>query len=973
MGIKLTERSLYHPMISLLEELGFSGVQEVSSRSGEGIADILAEKDGRRYIFEVKRSGYRSLIGGILQAYRYALSFDTKNLVVVVYPDDSFLEVSAPGEATFAPLKAQPEILCLTENWVKYFRAGEISLEEFVAELCRKIEHRLPADVDMDLVADALREVVRKAMRVFEKYFRKRSIADALSSDIDYFISQIDGSAQGKGRERLVSSFRKTMLPYLLVNQIVFYQVFARSTGRVPELSESISNLEEMRRLFQRIVREINYKPIFSIDVAGKLPPSREAVQLVRDAIAAVNVLRVENLRHDLLGRLFHYLLPEELRRKLSAFYTEPKAADLLAALAIPSWDATVWDPACGSGTLLVAAYRRKLELCLKERGEKLSERELDMLHSLFIEEQLTGTDIMPFATHLTAINLCSQRISTPVRLCRVSMEDSLRYFGVVERGEIREEAGYERARREVDKLERTYRTIDDFVEGREAPVRDAEEGALFHLYKPDVILINPPFTRRERIPESYRQGVLRHAEILRRCDSRADLWCPFLALADALLPQGGVIGAVLPTAFLSGSESQKIRDWILENYSIEYIVLPPPKNSFSEGARYGDFIAVMRKGKARMYGRRVKIARLKKPLREIPDGMFQNLIKKLRTHIEDKPLIREEFEIFVLPEEKLRESRKNLSLALSLAGSSRKLYESTLSMLVSSGLCTNLGRYYPVREGIVSTVRGVSRMFYVTRGLSRSRTKRAALVLSGEREDGILASSGGKTLHIDREHLQPALRTIYGLKRLDASGEHDYIVTEHSPLGDVLSDIAPEELRKAISSLHNQLKSQGKFYVAVPDKANIATGDVHHLAVFSSTPLYLSNSLFGIECESEKEAKILTLSLDTSFTLLQFLHRTRPTLLGYKLQRLSAREWGRVQVLNPKALQEDKKKSLLSTFEEVSKVSVPRIAEQLRERHSYRVSVDRAILDALNVPEEKQEQMLDELYEHLLSMIEGL
>ena len=78
--------------------------------------------------------------------------------------------------------------------------------------------------------------------------------------------------------------------------------------------------------------------------------------------------------RHDLAGRIFNRLIAE--RKLLAAFYTSIPASTLLAGLALSSsrWSLVDWgsqedianlrvvDPACGTGTLLMAAYRQLVQ-----------------------------------------------------------------------------------------------------------------------------------------------------------------------------------------------------------------------------------------------------------------------------------------------------------------------------------------------------------------------------------------------------------------------------------------------------------------------------------------------------------------------------------------------------------------------------------------------------------------------------------
>ena len=79
----------------------------------------------------------------------------------------------------------------------------------------------------------------------------------------------------------------------------------------------------------------------------------------------------------------------------------------MLTGLTIDSWDETVIDPACGSGTLLVSSYQRKLEMYKDENDDNNFKK----IHKRFLEQEITGIDIMPFASHITTINLAMQDI----------------------------------------------------------------------------------------------------------------------------------------------------------------------------------------------------------------------------------------------------------------------------------------------------------------------------------------------------------------------------------------------------------------------------------------------------------------------------------------------------------------------------------------------------------------------------------
>jgi len=88
----------------------------------------------------------------------------------------------------------------------------------------------------------------------------------------------------------------------------------------------------------------------------------------------------------------------------VAAFYTNNEAGALLARLAIHKATDKTIDLACGSGTLLVSAYHRKKEL-MEAEGKTFTPQD----HKRFLEKELTGIDIMPFAAHLAAVHLSLQ------------------------------------------------------------------------------------------------------------------------------------------------------------------------------------------------------------------------------------------------------------------------------------------------------------------------------------------------------------------------------------------------------------------------------------------------------------------------------------------------------------------------------------------------------------------------------------
>ena len=114
----------------------------------------------------------------------------------------------------------------------------------------------------------------------------------------------------------------------------------------------------------------------------------------------------------DLLKKLYHYLLPREIRHDLGEFYTPDWLAErLLVQLgeplftlpkpgaAIPTPNKRLLDPACGSGTFLILAAR-----ALKANCAQAGLAEGDTLEVILVS--IAGIDLNPLAVMAARVNL---------------------------------------------------------------------------------------------------------------------------------------------------------------------------------------------------------------------------------------------------------------------------------------------------------------------------------------------------------------------------------------------------------------------------------------------------------------------------------------------------------------------------------------------------------------------------------------
>ena len=266
-----------------------------------------------------------------------------------------------------------------------------------------------------------------------------------------------------------------------------------------------------------RGILAVDYRPVFETGRAALTalsadPDTGQAVSRLARVVAHVSE-RVAGLRHDLLGRIFHRVL--DTARYDGSFYTSTAAATLLASLALreedgdwsdPNFAASlrICDPACGTGTLLMAAAERIRDLrAAPGVGDAEDEEALGLI---LVEDVLWGFDVNLTATHMAASAL--GMLSPTTRFSRMNIHrtllgvyDDVPYIGSLEflSGQARLAA---------------WPSTSQHVES---------EGAMDERPPPmDLVIMNPPFTRDSlRHDQFNRDDELKQRELLRNVRRR--------------------------------------------------------------------------------------------------------------------------------------------------------------------------------------------------------------------------------------------------------------------------------------------------------------------------------------------------------------------------------------------------------------------------------------------------------------------
>jgi len=797
-----TEMSLRDLLIEELKRRGVVVVPEVSFRTVDGrrLMPDLVLKNGAEYIVETKLGAETKLLDAMVQLYDYSKHVvEAKGAFAVLFPAE--LRRPWPSDVIMSIARdAKTEISCI--GIFKDLRPSQPfkgNLFEVADWIAGHVLRAPVVEADTGFAIRVLRDVVD---------FVTASVRQLQSKDLEDIFggrNVFENVLQYEEGKYPLEEMRRAAT-YLLINQLLFYHVLTRVDSSFSVIDEDrIRHPADLRAYFEPVLRR-DYSSVFGFDVASRLPDS--AVDAVKKAVIAVKALAPEKIRHDLLGKVFHELIPFEVRKSVAAFYTNNEAAEILAQLAIDRADAKVMDLACGSGTLLVAAYRRKRELLLKEKGAFTLED-----HKRFLEEDLTGVDIMPFAAHMAVVHLSLQALAAghETEKVRIAVWDSTE----LEPGQTIPAISRE--------LKAAYKrpTLELFMEGK--PLKEkayVEKGAItlegiggeqIPLEKADVVIMNPPFTRQQRIPKDYKKVLAkRFSNEGRYIHGQMGYHGYFLLLADRFLKNEGRLALVLPASVLNADGFFKIREFLVNNYHIEHIITTWQRAAFSENAQFREILLIGKK----MSKAPVNVTCVVTELKSLPCDLEEakKVAEKLTnlSKVKGRGVIYNDknMQVSLFTMDYLKNTVENIFKIL--AFTDKKLLEIwQLVNMHSRDKLTLFKKYLDKynggpREGVAlgQIVRGGGiGSFYIHRNPSKMLKRNDVWLLRKANKDKIIAEHKRLKLkfRIPLNALHFAMRRFSGFNSFDISEELDFIVSNNFPDSEAFFNISGKKLIQSV------------------------------------------------------------------------------------------------------------------------------------------------------------------------------
>jgi len=826
MNAKITERTFYPFLIGVIKSHGGTGVSEVKYNSEP---DIVFDLVGRKWILGVKLGETIPILkSAFLQYHRHRDESRIDHGILLFLPEE--VRSIKPTESAIAKAVAEKKCTCLidTPDIKEELRATTFPqlLSRIENEILPKLERRESKGYSLATVIPLLKQHVSEIMQ-------NTKLTDTEMVQVITDKELLTGL--GNHKEETSAEIARFLASYILLSQILFLRLFSRTRPDILPIREGKITHHWLRTAFNRVL-DINYRPIFSLDVLDAIPES-----YIQDTFDLIWGLEIERIRYELPGRLFHELMPKPIRKMLAAFYTRPQAAEVLSRLTIENSDDSIFDCACGSGTILVSAYRRKLELFHDEGREGNP-------HKRFCEEEIFGADIMPFAVHLTSANLASLDPSTTLEITEIIQGDSL---------DLSEGSTYQSGV-QTSLLPKTKRGYT-----MKGELHDVD------LKKVNAVLMNPPFTKVERGIRKY-VNMERFGAI---CGNEIGLWGHFIVLANEFLRDGGIFGGVIPISILRGRETEKIRKFVFSNWTILYILKCTFNYGFSEYSEYRDVLLICKKGNPPK-GHRVKFALVKKDLRKITKkdvGYIGNQVEN-NDYLRTSELDIESFSI-----SELLERTANLMWFCGVTDFQHRDKLVSFISKFSNVLSPPPPDYF--REGYRPVPKGVSSFMFLTRAFDPCRTEEAFLFFdsANETNESVKAQSLMDVKYkIEKSALLPSLRTGIGINTFDITEKLDYIArTPYKEFETILKASGfkkPKHFNwvKYWSNVKLEL-DEVKTNVVTLHRINPYSPNTNLIAFFSKKPFSASNVLNIVREDDEEAAKAFCVLVNSVIFLAQF------------------------------------------------------------------------------------------------------
>lgn len=549
-----SEFEFHARLFSRLEDFISTHDTDFNSPSGEeqtesGRADIFIPSDTYEGIaIEVKKADVDPHSYDVIQqGHRYAVDKNI-SLFATANKYDVFL------------FRRTDTATSVTELDRRHYDLRRLSLDDFIEEfLADVVELQKGTGVAFnfdDLIVSRLRSFHTSISPIYRNIIKQEfDEKSEFQSKLEKWARENDYPSEYPGLEDTFQ-IAAQQYAYLLMNRIVFYEL-VRSQDVETESGFPLDPIygdvtldrldDHLEDCFESIVEEIDYEAIFENDNTffNDIPDNDHTRDRLQVFTRSVEQEPLQDIEVDVIGQIYQELIPVKERKELGQFYTPDEIGQMLSRWAIQDSSDRFLDPASGSGSITVEAYKR-----LDSMGE-LSHRE--------IIQQITAVDINKFPLHLTALNLATRNIHEPTNELFAYHEN----FFDLDPDTLR--------------LNSTQLGVGGSGEDTTDPNNEA-------IGKFDATAANPPYVEQEHLypnREHFREHLKEFGSSSnyayyngdKEIDGRSDLYCYFLTHVTSFLKEGARLAWIVPTKWMVADYGPSLQEFLYDHYKVEAVV----------------------------------------------------------------------------------------------------------------------------------------------------------------------------------------------------------------------------------------------------------------------------------------------------------------------------------------------------------------------------------------------------------------
>ncbi len=397
---------------------------------------------------------------------------------------------------------------------------------------------------------------------------------------------------------------------------------------------ETIKNKQELSHLKEEA--QNIYSHIFISNIFDWYNPSDLLLLEITNTFNKYDFSRIDR---DIIGKMYEQFITKEERKKLGQFYTPEAIIDYIldqTDYTNDIGDKKIIDISCGSGGFTTRAANRLINKLKNNTNKK------EVIEKVI--SNVCGMDINPFACYLAETNMLIQLLDLIVEVKKENPKYIIPKIKIFQTNSMETPSLLSNDEQEVKDIKNK---TGHFIEGF------------------DFVVGNPPYLEAKKMDIGTKKLCIETCPNV--ANGAFDLFVCFIDKGLRLLKTNGKLGYIFPNKFLIANYSKKMREELLDKYTIKEIIDVSECEVFENVSVYPVIMVIQNK---KPQENLIKTAEKVGSIEELNNKSF------ITTEIKQETYKRDDLVFFILPSDK-----KQNSILINLLSDKYKTLDNYLSL----------------------------------------------------------------------------------------------------------------------------------------------------------------------------------------------------------------------------------------------------------------------------------------------------